>query len=841
MKRILLLILFIFSVTIFSQNDCSEAITVCGNSGYNDLSATGIGKQELSFGVNNCSSEETNSLWFKLNIKKGGTLGFTLTPNSKSIEEDFDFFIFGPNATCNNLGFAIRCSTTNPEASGQSDNLTGMNDKETETSEGPGENGNSFVKWLTVKAGESYFLVVDRPIGNSNFTLDWTGTASFSEPPTINISETINSTLNLEECDGNNDEKAVFNLSVNNIVSKDKISTITYHTSSNDATLGINPIATPTNYTNTSNPQTLYIRLTNKVTKCFTIADFTLTVKENIKATKPNDYEVCDNISSGSDSDGISNTFLLKTKDAEILNRLKFSNYKVSYYTSLSDAEASTNSIDKNRNYTNTINEQTIYIRLESLKDPECFDASQSFKLVVNALPNINKLVELKQCDDDTDGKTKFNLKEAERLISNNYKELNFTYYTSEIGAKNEDTTQKIKTVIDYANTQVSGESVWANVKNKNGCFRITEIKLTVSTTQVPSGFIINYNECDDLDLLNNTDGITSFDISNAIQKIKNLFPTNQSLEVSLYETQNDALAETNKITNLSSYRNKISNEQFLFVRVDNNLNNSCLGLGKYIRLTVNSLPDFTVNTPQFICLKSTKLSLEAENPNGNYTYQWTKNNAKINSNTTPTLSVINGGTYEITALNTVTNCFRTKKIVVNESIKPAVSASDISVKDERENNSITINTTNLGIGDYEFALQNESQKVVKNYQDTPVFKNLEGGIYTVLVRDKNGCGQAKIEVPVVEYPGFFTPNNDGNNDIWKVKGVNDAYFSESSIRIFNRFGKLLRILKSANVGWDGFYNGKLLPPNDYWFSITLVDNKGIVRKKTGHFSLLWK
>ena len=184
MKKILLSSLLLFSFLIYSQNDCTDALIACGSSNFSDLNATGAGTQELS-NSNTCSSQENNSLWFKVNIKTGGTLGFTLTPTladgsaNTNLNIDFDFFVFGPNATCDNIGSAIRCSTTNPIAAGQSNNLTGLNENNQDTSEGPGSDGNSFVNWITTNDNDSYFIVIDRPIGSSNFKLDWTGTATF--------------------------------------------------------------------------------------------------------------------------------------------------------------------------------------------------------------------------------------------------------------------------------------------------------------------------------------------------------------------------------------------------------------------------------------------------------------------------------------------------------------------------------------------------------------------------------------------------------------------------------------------------------------------------------------
>ena len=101
----------------YSQNDCIDAVTICGNSNI-DLDVNGIGTQEL-FASNICSSQENNSLWLQVTVVTNGTLAFTLTPGSTNINEDYDFFIFGPNISCCSLGQAIRFSNiTNIQAVG---------------------------------------------------------------------------------------------------------------------------------------------------------------------------------------------------------------------------------------------------------------------------------------------------------------------------------------------------------------------------------------------------------------------------------------------------------------------------------------------------------------------------------------------------------------------------------------------------------------------------------------------------------------------------------------------------------------------------------------------------
>ncbi|MBZ4033237.1 T9SS type B sorting domain-containing protein [Flavobacterium sp. 17A] len=89
-------------------------------------------------------------------------------------------------------------------------------------------------------------------------------------------------------------------------------------------------------------------------------------------------------------------------------------------------------------------------------------------------------------------------------------------------------------------------------------------------------------------------------------------------------------------------------------------------------------------------------------------------------------------------------------------------------------------------------------------------------------------CINLALEIP---YPQFFTPNDDGFNDTWTL---DPAYLApNSSIRIFNRYGKLLKEL-SINGNWDGTYVGQLQPATDYWFTATKINGAEF----RGHFTL---
>jgi len=63
----------------------------------------------------------------------------------------------------------------------------------------------------------------------------------------------------------------------NELISTDPADTITYYTSMDDALDNVNPILDPEQFQNTSDPQTIFVRLENAI--CFTIASFLLTTE----------------------------------------------------------------------------------------------------------------------------------------------------------------------------------------------------------------------------------------------------------------------------------------------------------------------------------------------------------------------------------------------------------------------------------------------------------------------------------------------------------------------------------------------------------------------------------
>ena len=199
-------------------------------------------------------------------------------------------------------------------------------------------------------------------------------------------------------------------------------------------------------------------------------------------------------------------------------------------------------------------------------------------------------------------------------------------------------------------------------------------------------------------------------------------------------------------------------------------------------------------------------------------------NNTLIAGETSYTLQVNEAGTYSVTVTNS-NNCENTRTIIVSESNIAVIE--NIEVYDLTDSNNVVVIAT--GIGDYLYSLDNIT------YQTSNEFTNLLPGIYTVYVKDDNGCGIVNKQINVLGAPKFFSPNGDGFNDFWNIKGIDSRLNAKTKIRVFDRYGKLLTEINPLSPGWNGMYNNSHLPADDYWYTIELTNGRLV----KGHFSLI--
>ncbi|MFV8366071.1 T9SS type B sorting domain-containing protein [Flavobacterium sp. XS1P27] len=485
---------------------------------------------------------------------------------------------------------------------------------------------------------------------------------------------------------------------------------------------------------------------------------------------------------------------------------------------------------------TNAMNGYKYRVKLDKIGN-SCGLISSETTLTIYTLPAVNT-VTIVQCDDDTDGFSDFNLTVKNNEISTNYTSETFTYYTSLLGAETADTGKLISNPLAFTNTTSGGMTVWARVKNTNECISIVRINLIVSTTQIPASFSRTFSTCDDLGVANDdTDGIATFDFSSVTSDILAILPSSSSsYSIKFYKNEADAFSENDAITNTSNYRNEgYPNQQKIWVRVESTADNACYGLSPKVTLTVNPKPNIDTNEDleenELVCSNLPTFFVRLDSgiqdgtPSTDYTYVWTKDNVILTSETGSTLNVNAEGNYTV-EVSSLAGCSRIRTIKVTAS--DIAEITSISIVDLSDVNSVTVNTT--GQGQYQYSLDAPSGP----FQDSNFFDNVTAGIHEVYINDKNGCGTVSKTIAVIGVPKFFTPNGDGYNDYWNVKGVNENFNENSIIYIFDRYGKLLKQIVPSSQGWDGTFVGQPLSADDYWYSIKLDGG----REVKGHFSL---
>jgi gliding motility-associated-like protein len=715
---------------------------------------------------------------------------------------------------------------------------------------------NCTLNWYILASGGTASLTNPTPIttavGKTSYFVSQTLTATVCEGPRAEIKVTVDplpivSNIEIIQCDDDLDAKTYFNLTVKNeyISSNFTNENFTYYTSWAGANTqnSLELIATPLAFQNINPPlpapqglMAVWARVANKITDCYSIAKITLkVVATNIPATYTIMLPpVCDdfldinglNNANNDKRDGIA-TFDLSSTKATIAAKLAplppGDFYNIKYYRNQADALEEVNSINSLTNYRNIgyPDIQKIWVRVDSNVDNTCIGLGPFVTLTVEALPFANPVIIPRQCDDNQDGIFAFDTStlEAKLLNGQTYSNVMVTYF---------DQSGAILPSPFPPTFATKSQTIKAVVTNKSTlqCYDETTIQFIVDT--LPQAFSVPpalTTVCDDeLDPLTQ-DGKFAFDTSTFEATI---LGGQTGLTVKYLDQNGNLLSSPLPNPFVTSTQN-------VFVSVTNPINTICTATTT-LNFAVNPIPKINLNTSggenQLVCsnLSTFFVTLDAGiqdgSSNGNYTYIWSKNGAILIGKTDYTLPVNSEGTYTVEVINSF-GCSRIRTLKVTASDLAHIDS--IAIVDLADINTVTINVS--GKGKYEYSLDEPNGF----WQDSNFFDNVPAGIHDIYINDKNNCGVVSKTIAVIGAPKFFTPNNDGYNDYWSLKGVNETFNSKSIIYIFDRYGKLLKQwVPVSDQGWDGLFNGNPLPTDDYWFTLKLEDG----REVKGHFSL---
>ena len=390
-------------------------------------------------------------------------------------------------------------------------------------------------------------------------------------------------TVNNKVCDDNNDGFASFSMAA---ISGEIVGQITpnylvtHHLSQNDATTGANPL--PNTFINTvANTQVIFAKVINITNNLTQIVIYNLMVNPRPAVTTFS-TNICDNDGT---PNGITTTSPLSSFNPNFSNNNQFG---ISYFRTLADAQANTNSLIQTTPYTNsTPTQEVLFVRVQS--SAGCFSVSQLVLMVQSCLVVCTSPTTLSSSNATA---TSVVLNWVGSNASNQYE-----VYASALGTSGpSETTQGIMaTTTPFVLSNLNCGTPYAiyvrTVCGNNGNSAWTA---PITITTLPCGPAIgqptNLTQCQN-------NGQACFNLTaNTSVILANLNPTIYS--VSYFTSQADANNNTNAIANPSQYCITTAS-QVIFARVTNTVDNSFQVVGfsliaSQYETTVRNLTDMT-------------------------------------------------------------------------------------------------------------------------------------------------------------------------------------------------------------------------------------------------------
>ena len=601
--------------------------------------------------------------------------------------------------------------------------------------------------------------------------------------------------------------------------------TFTYYETEADALAETNAITDISNYTNTQAfGQDIWVRVDSDVDNaCIGLGmHVRLETINPTPNTNPAPIILCDDVTLGD----LVETFDLTQNEAFIFNGDP--DVVATYHLSFAAANSGVDAIPIPTAYQNTDASETIFVRVTN-PNTTCYAIVEQ-DILVNPLPDANVVVtDFFECENNTDFIFDFDLESKIPEILNGQDPTQFTVTFH-------DSQQDADGLVDalpnpYTNMSNPQQIFVAITNSTTGC-SISTLSFFIEVNEGAEAVDDFYEECD----VEGDPNVTQFDLDSRSANILNgQDPT--AFSISYHDSFDDAFNNTQPLPLL--YEN-LTNPQILYARVSNVIRpDECFEIAE-LTLQVNPLPNLDLDDEYILCLTSNgeavvdvPLIIDTGLADADYSFEWSLDGTVLTTETGSTITPLQGGTYSVvvtdTSTSTVTMCMSSDSTEVIESGIPDTFSVDVTSEAFTGNNMLIAQAT--GNSTYEFSLDNGP------WQLDGEFTDVSGGEHIVYVRDVNGCGVLSRTVTVIDYPKFFTPNGDGNHDTWTIKGIDTQ--PQAVIYIFDRYGKLLKQLSPTSPGWDGTFNGNLMPSSDYWFTLEYIEpTNDEMRTFSAHFAL---
>ena len=129
-----------------------------------------------------------------------------------------------------------------------------------------------------------------------------------------------------------------------------------------------------------------------------------------------------------------------------------------------------------------------------------------------------------------------------------------------------------------------------------------------------------------------------------------------------------------------------------------------------------------------------------------------------------------------------------------------------------------------------------------------PIASPMEDTEYTLTITDPNGCSTIRTvtiivlsracDEPFIFFPNAFSPNNDGENDMLKLR-ANENFVTDINWIVYNRWGEKVFEGNNLTDEWDGYFKGELVQPDVYGYCLRVTCTDGEEFVKRGNISIL--
>ncbi len=262
---------------------------------------------------------------------------------------------------------------------------------------------------------------------------------------------------------------------------------------------------------------------------------------------------------------------------------------------------------------------------------------------------------------------------------------------------------------------------------------------------------------------------------------------------------------------------------------------NGCQGTDQVV-VTVNPIPAVDAGANQTIC-EGSPIALSGS---GAATYVWS-NSVPNGTNFIPPLGT---NTYYVTGTSAA-GCQNTDSIVITVILVPTSVIGNNSSLTGYPGLVVEFNNSSLNSNSYDFAFGNGSYYHTTNLSATPSSTYGAAGTYTVVLTASNGVCEdiSELQVIVLPFPpmeivmpNIFTPNGDGNNDVFFIELKNAVSLD---VTIVNRWGNKMATFSGINGFWDGRYNGNLVDDGVYFYNFTATGLDGTTQTGQGNVQVI--